>query len=161
MTLVANLVIGKASHTLLISWYPHQTFLTVEPGVPSWVETTEGQWRGALMFLLIFAWINGCANNREAGDLRRHRVHYDVAVMWQAIEYLSRLWLCYDLHIRVTHFLILSSLCSTRNSFRSTWFYVIDIVVLICVMWCIEYMKFAFCGIPSPNNMWMAAIIVN
>ena len=41
----------------------------------------EGQWRGALMFSLIYAWINGWVNNREAGDLRRHRAHYDVTVM--------------------------------------------------------------------------------
>ena len=41
-----------------------------------------GQWRGALMFSLICAWINGWVNNREAGDLRRHRAHYDVTVMW-------------------------------------------------------------------------------
>ena len=41
----------------------------------------KGQWRGALMFCLIYAWINGWVNNREAGDLRRHRVHYDVTVM--------------------------------------------------------------------------------
>ena len=41
----------------------------------------KGQWRGALMFSLICVWINGCANNREAGDLRRHRVNYDVIVM--------------------------------------------------------------------------------
>ena len=40
-----------------------------------------GQWRGALMFSLICAWINGWVNNGEAGDLRRHRAHYDVAVM--------------------------------------------------------------------------------
>ena len=39
------------------------------------------QWRGALVFLLTCAWINGCANNRQAGHLRRHRVHYDVIVM--------------------------------------------------------------------------------
>ena len=26
-------------------------------------------------------WINGWINNREAGDLRRHRAHYDVTVM--------------------------------------------------------------------------------
>ena len=32
----------------------------------------KGQWRGALMFSLICAWINGWVNNREAGDLRRH-----------------------------------------------------------------------------------------
>ena len=25
--------------------------------------------------------INGCVRNREAGDLRRHRAHYDVIVM--------------------------------------------------------------------------------
>ena len=29
----------------------------------------------------ICAWINGWANNREARDLRRYRVHYDVIVM--------------------------------------------------------------------------------
>ena len=38
----------------------------------------KGQWRGALMFSLICAWINGWVNNREAGDLRRNRGHYDV-----------------------------------------------------------------------------------
>ena len=41
----------------------------------------RGQWRGALMFSLICVWINGLVNNREAGDLRRHRAHYDVSVM--------------------------------------------------------------------------------
>ena len=41
----------------------------------------KGQWHGALMFSLICAWINGWVNNREAGDLRRHRAHYDVIVM--------------------------------------------------------------------------------
>ena len=41
----------------------------------------KGQWRGALMFSLVCVWINGWVNNREAGDLRRHRAHYDVIVM--------------------------------------------------------------------------------
>ena len=41
----------------------------------------KGQWRGALMFSLICAWINDWVNNREAGDLRRDRAHYDVIVM--------------------------------------------------------------------------------
>ena len=41
----------------------------------------KGQWCGAVMFSLICAWINGWVNNREAGDLRRHRAHYDVIVM--------------------------------------------------------------------------------
>ena len=41
----------------------------------------KGQWRGAFMFSLICAWINGWVNNREAGGLRRLRAHYDVIVM--------------------------------------------------------------------------------
>ena len=41
----------------------------------------KGQWRGALMFPLICAWMNSWANNQGAGDLRRHRAHYDVTVM--------------------------------------------------------------------------------
>ena len=40
---------------------------------------SQSQWRGALMFSLICAWINGWVNNRKAGDLRR--AHYDVTVM--------------------------------------------------------------------------------
>ena len=46
----------------------------------------KGQWRGALMFSLICAWINDWVNNREAGDLRRHRVHYDVTVMNKSVR---------------------------------------------------------------------------
>ena len=42
----------------------------------------KGQWRGALMFSVIFARMNGWVNNRYAGDLRRHQVHYDVIVMY-------------------------------------------------------------------------------
>ena len=41
----------------------------------------KGQWRGTLMFPLICSWINDWVNNHEAGDLRRHRGHYDVNVM--------------------------------------------------------------------------------
>ena len=53
----------------------------------------KGQWRGALMFSLICAWINDRVNNRVTGDLRRHRTHYDVIVMqrisWNVIGYMS------------------------------------------------------------------------
>ena len=33
------------------------------------------------MFSLICVWKNGWVNNREAGDLRRHRDNYDVNVV--------------------------------------------------------------------------------
>ena len=42
----------------------------------------KGQWRRALMFSLICTWINGWVNNGKAGDLRCHRAHDDVTVMW-------------------------------------------------------------------------------
>ena len=41
----------------------------------------KGQWRGALMFSLMCARINSWVNNREAGDLRRYRLHDDVIVI--------------------------------------------------------------------------------
>ena len=42
----------------------------------------KGQRRGAFMFSLISARLNGWVNNREAGDLRRIRPHYDVTVQF-------------------------------------------------------------------------------
>ena len=47
----------------------------------------KGQWHGALMSSLICARISGWVNSREAGDLRRHRVHYDVTVMRKHDKY--------------------------------------------------------------------------
>ena len=41
-----------------------------------------GQWRGALMFSFICCRINGWVNNCGVGDLRCHRVHYDVTAMF-------------------------------------------------------------------------------
>ena len=42
---------------------------------------SQSQRRGALMFSLICDLINDWVNNPDAGDLRRHRAHYDAAVM--------------------------------------------------------------------------------
>ena len=47
-----------------------------------------------LVFSLICVWINGWVSNREAGDLRRYRAHYDVTVMQNAphIPHISGYW---------------------------------------------------------------------
>ena len=58
----------------------------------------KGQWRGALIFSLICTRINCWVNNGEAGDLRRHRAHYDVIVMMQytpRIMHTVRALLCF------------------------------------------------------------------
>ena len=64
-----------------VTWWRHQmeTFaalLAICAG-----NSHKGQWRRALTFSLICVWINAWVNSREAGDLRRHRAHYDVIVM--------------------------------------------------------------------------------
>ena len=73
----------------------------------------EGQWRGALMFSFICAWINGWVNNREAGDLRRHRAHYDVIMMIKVVQkaVILRLFLGWGCVYQVV--IIPSCLCKT------------------------------------------------
>ena len=52
----------------------------------------KGQWRGDLMFSLIRAWTNGWVNNRDYGDLRRHRAHYDITVI-RIVDLAFYLWI--------------------------------------------------------------------
>ena len=56
---------------------------------PRWIPHTKDQLRGALMFTLICARINGWVNTREAGDLRSHRTHYNVIVMYHSHHWYS------------------------------------------------------------------------
>ena len=80
----------------------------------------KGQWRGALMFTLICARTNSWVNNREAGDLRRYRAHYDVIVMarviLQLVKFISTWWR----HIiRLWHHIIWSTLAQLRKCCQS------------------------------------------
>ena len=49
------------------------------------------QWRGALMFLWSATCINGWVNNREAGDLRRPRAHYDIIMVWCSYDEIRKM----------------------------------------------------------------------
>ena len=65
----------------------------------------KGQWRGALMFSLICAWIKGWINIREAGDSRRHRAHYYVTVCPLELKAFNRIvviiynFICLSVHL--------------------------------------------------------------
>ena len=70
------------------AWWRHkmETFPRYRPfvrGIHQWLADSphKGQWRRALVFPLICASTNGWVNNRDAGDLRRHRARCDVTVM--------------------------------------------------------------------------------
>ena len=71
-----SLVLPWCSHDDVIKWKHFPRYWPFVRGT-----SHKGQWRGALMFTLIWAPINGWVNNCEAGDLRRNRAHYDVIVM--------------------------------------------------------------------------------
>ena len=80
--------VGDASKWQSESWWRHQmeTYPRYWPFVRGihWSPLNsphKGQWRGALMFSLICAWINGWVSYRGAGNLRRHIAHHDVTVM--------------------------------------------------------------------------------
>ena len=77
--------IAQSPHDDVIKWkhFRYRRYRPFVRGIP-WSPVNsphKGQWRGALMFSFICAWINGWVNNREAGELRRHRAHYGVIVM--------------------------------------------------------------------------------
>ena len=72
----------------IIKWKHFPCYWLLVPGIqrPPVNSPHKGQGRGALMFSLICAWINGWVNNREAGDLTRHHAHYVVSVMNEIVS---------------------------------------------------------------------------
>ena len=80
----------KSSHDDVTKWKHFRRYCTFVRGIHRFPVNSphKGQWRGALMFSLVCNRINGWVNNGEAGDLRRHRAHYDVTVMnWLPISW--------------------------------------------------------------------------
>ena len=74
-------------HDDVIKWKHFPRYWPFVWGIHRWPVNSphKGQWRGALTFSLICAWINGSVNNGEAGDLRRYRSHYDAPVMFNHV----------------------------------------------------------------------------
>ena len=74
----------SCGHDDVIKWRHFPRYWTFVRGIHRSLVNSphKGQWRGALVFSL-----NGWVNNREAGDLRRYRAHYDVTVMSVAEVY--------------------------------------------------------------------------
>ena len=72
----------------VIKWKHFPRYWSFMRGIHRWPANSplKGQWCIALMFSFICTWINGWVNNGEAGDLRRHRAHYDVIVMWTKLN---------------------------------------------------------------------------
>ena len=86
-TMWASWCLDQMNSNILRSWWRHQmkTFfalLAICAGNSPVNSSHKDQWPGALMFSLIWAWVNHRVNTGEIGDLKRYRAHYDVIVMW-------------------------------------------------------------------------------
>ena len=81
-----RVLVRSVLHDDVIKWKHFPRYWPFVRGIHRWSMNSphKGQWRGALMISLICAWINGWVNNRDAGDLRRLRFHYDVIAMYES-----------------------------------------------------------------------------
>ena len=70
-------------HDDVIKWkrFPRNWPFVREVTGHRWLPRTKANDAEFWCFLWSAPWINGWVNNRDAGDLRRHRAHYDVIVM--------------------------------------------------------------------------------
>ena len=73
----------RITHDEVIKWkyFPRNWPLARGIHRSPMISPHKAQWRGALMFSLIFVWINDWVISRETGDLRRYHAHYDVIAM--------------------------------------------------------------------------------
>ena len=76
------------------------------------------------MFFSICVWINDWVNNREAGDLRRHRGHHDVNVMIDVVVETTL--------IAANHYKVITV---TTYPIKWLWMYVTFKVFLIVHYW--------------------------
>ena len=82
----------------------------------------KGQWHGALTFSLVCASTNGWANNRDAGQLRRHGVHCDIIVMYFLSSPLARSFMWPIYHISQVY-LAGTAAIDWLSDFHVIWWY--------------------------------------
>ena len=104
-------------HDDVIKWKHFPRYWPFVRGIHRWPVNSphKGQWRGALAFSVIWAWINGWVNNGEAGDLRRYRAIYDVTVMWACA--ISKQGLA-NIHVVTTHLPVVMSNKMGKTRFK-------------------------------------------
>ena len=120
----------------------------------------KGQWRRALMISLICARINGWVNNGDAGNLRRHRAHFDVYI-WLVLPHLScggdtcQIWMWFN--ESTSYFCKIENFVYAEINERSfsnphpwtQWFTFYKRYIQLCIF----RRKFVYCDWSSPNQL--------
>ena len=106
----------------------------------------KGQWRGALKFSLISAWKNGWVNNRDVGDLRHYRAHYDVTVMEVNLKDIGRIgrYLSTTKHSKTWTVCIFLGMYLYICIYIVSWICLNSLVPRICGCRCLNF-KFISC----------------
>ena len=147
--------VNADAHDDVIKWEHFQRYWPFVRGI-HWLPVNsphKGQWRGALMFSLICAWIYGWVNNREACDSRRYRSHYDVTVISSdpVIQGERPPWhsgACSNPPV---------SVCGYANEavLKRTKLYSLDIYNLYNIEWCIG-MKYVYETFMGPDRLYFS-----
>ena len=82
-SVICPLMAQHCPHDDVIKWKHFPRYWPFVRGIhrPPVKSPHKGQWRGALMFSLIYAWTDSWTNNGDAGDSIRYRAHYDFIAM--------------------------------------------------------------------------------
>ena len=83
LAFLSSVVSYSLVHDDVIKWKHFPRYWPLVRGIhrSTVVSPHKGLRRRDLMCSLTCGWTNSWANNRDAGDLRRHRAHYDVTLM--------------------------------------------------------------------------------
>ena len=122
----------------------------------------KSQWREALLFSLICAWINGWVNTREAGDLRRNRAHYDVTIMNKSLPTRSHSMIPKNnygcnifnsingSHFNLTIYFIQSAIISEFIVARTIWHLKVTFLNALCwLLFHLQWIFFSACVIDN------------
>ena len=124
----------------------------------------KGQWRGALMFSLICAWINGWVNNREAGDLRSRSALCSVIVrragllwsqqdfewwwsvpLFKCLTVLEFSFILFDLCLLITFFNFIMNYVPIVTFWIFTYHKIWILSIMFCFIWSYWIIYFLAC----------------
>ena len=135
----------RRKHDDVIKWKHFPRYWPFARGIPrSTVNSPhEGHWRGALMFSLICAWINGWVNNRKAGDCPACRTSLIATRFWvvvicpiiKCLTVLEFSFILFDLCLFITIFNFILNYVPIVTFWIFTCHKICILLIIFCFIW--------------------------
>ena len=151
---------------LSLTWWRHQingnTFRVTGPLCGEFtghrcIPLTKASNAELWCFLWSAPWINGWVNNREAGDLRHHRAHYDVIGTVTALDFYS------SRTCQVFNYILTQMVCKTHLSHFMLYTYISFIyafVYIILFTWAHSFTNISMCILSLVEWFYYVDVIV-